>query len=111
MGSPRLTTRAKVVKLAGQPKKWRGSKRLFETVDDSMISPSQGTVSRVTHSRYWGVRFAEQKDKYGPVKVYGPDGQLAREIPLTELERPFPVDPRKSTWNTMMYTRKSMGLY
>ena len=102
--------RMKVVKLKGQaPKYTIRRRRDAEQIDVRMADMASG-AAKVNHSRYWGVRFLEEKEKYGPVKVYGPDGStLVREIPKEALDRPFPVDPKKHAWNNSLFTKVARG--
>jgi len=119
MGSIPGAPRAKVVRLIGQGPKYtyKGKNRNtrvsrenpYGELDLSMAETCSG-VGKVNHSKYWGVRFHEPKERFGSVKVYAPDGTLVREIPKEALTRPFPIDPKKNSWNTMLYSRKSMGL-
>ena len=63
-------------------------------------------VSKVNHSKYWGVRVGLEREQYGDVRIYTPEGSLVRVIPKESLDRPFPVDAKKNAWNNKMFPPK-----
>jgi hypothetical protein len=93
-------TRAKTVRLPGQPLKPRYKGGAMKTAEGPDHNAEMAS-GRWGASKYWQLRL-DECDKFSDVKVYDGKGNLIRTVEKKALIRPMPLKPGQG-WNTVLF--------